>query len=82
MKYFLLVYDKARGELVEPPLEFPVAAVKEAIAMRNIRAELDQGRGLEIVLLGADSLDDLRRTHRRYFLRHGVEEIGAAQTTR
>ncbi len=78
MKYFLLVYDRARGELLESPREFPITAITEAVNARNARLGALHGGDVEVVLLGADSLEDLKRTHGRYFLRHGVEEIGAS----
>jgi hypothetical protein len=77
VKYFLLVYDRMRGELVQQPRSFPITQMNEAVAARNALLQRTAGTDVEVVLLGADSLEDLKRTHTRYFLRHGVEEIGA-----
>jgi hypothetical protein len=79
MKYFLLVYDRARGQLLGAPKEYPLTSVKAAVDARNELLHSTHGGDVEVVLLGADSIEDLQRTHRRYFLTHGVEEVGAAR---
>ncbi len=64
--HFLLIYDRRRGSLAEDPREFSDAA---AAAHAYERAEWEHrgNRDLEIVLIGADSLDTVRQTHRNYF---------------
>jgi hypothetical protein len=67
MKYFLLVYDRRRSKIVERH-EYPLGRRDDALAARSAlvrqhRENLD----LEIVLLGANSFDDLKKTHGRYF---------------
>lgn len=64
--HFLLIYDRLRGSLAQEPLEFNDAA---AAAQAYESAELEHrgDRDLEIVLIGADSLDTVKQTHRNYF---------------
>lgn len=67
MKSFLMVYDRIVGEIVSLT-EF---AEGERAAALNARFELEQQRGangnLEVVVLSARSVDDLKKTHSRYF---------------
>jgi len=68
MKHYLLIYDRARGARIGRLRVFRDAG--NAIDAR-FAAEL-QYRGepdIEIVVLSGRSVDDLRRTHGRYFLR-------------
>ena len=64
MTYFLLVFDRPRRSLVEMrPFADPDEALRE-----RIKRELElQSSDIEVVVLGAASEDDLRRTHGRYF---------------
>jgi hypothetical protein len=65
LQHFLLVYDLRAQHLIEQH-EFEDG--KEAAA---VYAELERqykGRGdLEIVLVGADSIETIKRTHAHYF---------------
>jgi hypothetical protein len=75
MKYFVLVYNQKSGELrIE---EFPAGAGLDA-QERRFELELEYRRDpdLEIVMLGADTIDDLMRTHARYF--KSISELAAA----
>lgn len=67
MNYFLLTYDRRRHKILavaEFPLEERDRALSERAALvRQHRENPD----LEIVLLGANSFDDLKKTHSRYF---------------
>ncbi len=64
MRLFILTYDRRRHELVGIESYAP-GAYEEA--NRHL-AEVEFGDPrLEVVLLEAASLDDLKRTHRRYF---------------
>jgi len=68
---FLLVYDRNQGRLLDMK-RFP----DRRIAMQErFRAEARYGgrREIEIVALTADSEEELRRTHGRYFL--GLAEL-------
>jgi len=63
VKIFLLIYGRSVGLMSVS--EFPEAERKEALAARR-SAEMEF-RGKEIVLLEANALEDLRKTHARYF---------------
>ncbi len=66
MRSFLLVYDRARGTLLEA-VEYGAGERTRALRDR-FRKELEvRGRDVEVVLLSAASLDALRKTHGRYF---------------
>ncbi len=73
MSHFLIIYDRAAGQLLRQE-RFDHAA--DALTAR-FDAERVYGdrRNIEIVALSADSEDDLRRTHARYFL--GLDELAA-----
>lgn len=64
-RYFLLVYDRAARKLVRTD-EFTDVALATAEYDRTEQAHLAD-EAVEIVLLGADSLDTLKRTHGHYF---------------
>jgi hypothetical protein len=72
VKYFLLVFDRAAGQLLdETEFESNEAALRE-----RFRREATAGRHDEIVVLGAESAEALRRTHRRYFEERSVVDLG------
>lgn len=68
LHHYLLVYNITLGRLVET-VEFRDA---KAAAARYEELEREYaGRGeFEIVLVGADSLDTIKRTHGQYFSGH------------
>jgi hypothetical protein len=73
VSHFLLIYDRLAGELVRQT-EFNEAV--EALNARFAAEKEFAGRvDIEIVSFAADSEDDLRRTHARYFL--GLDELAA-----
>ncbi|MEV4638132.1 hypothetical protein AB0J80_12355 [Actinoplanes sp. NPDC049548] len=65
MKYFLVVFDRVRGELLREEEFLDRAGALKA------RFAIERSEGLsadvEVVILGAESLEALRRTHARYF---------------
>ena len=66
MAHFLLVYDRNAGRLIRQQ-QFDVGS--QALQARFDAEQEFRGRPeLEIVALTAESEDDLRRTHARYFL--------------
>jgi hypothetical protein len=67
MTYYLLVFDRRRGRLVEDVREFSDAA--EAMKARLLREADSESYSpdIEVVVLGAGSIDALRNTHSRYF---------------
>ena len=67
MKYWLIVYAKRSGRLLRCK-EFSDG--QEALRRRFTAERVYAGNpDLEIVVLGADSLDALKVTHSRYFAR-------------
>lgn len=66
-RYFLIVYDRHRGLLLEdPPREFDDQDVAIE-AYDEAEQEYRTDRNAEIVLVGADSLETVRQTHSNYF---------------
>lgn len=70
--HFLLVYDLKLQKLVEPTKEFRDAQ-EAALAYAALEATHRGNNDLEIVLVGADSLDTVRQTHGQYFERPADE---------
>lgn len=64
--HFLLVYDHRLQRLVASPREFRNGP-EAAVAYAALEAEHRNDRDLEIVLVGADSIETIRRTHGHYF---------------
>jgi hypothetical protein len=65
--FTLVVYNRAKAELL---LERAFDSKAEALAAR-FEAEAvhrQDGENIEVVVLAAESRDDLMRTHSRYFL--------------
>ena len=76
MKHFLIVYDRPAGKILELQ---PYSDVEEERALKTRFAreiELGQNPDIEVVLVSAESLDLLKKTHSRYFRTAG--EIAAA----
>lgn len=67
MKYFLFTYDRRSGRVVDQR-EYRAEDHAQAVQERFARELARQGEpDIEIILLGAESLDDLKRTHVRFF---------------
>ena len=67
MSQFLLVYDQAAGRVMELR-EFPDAERSQALEARfQIERELSGRDDVEVIVLGANSREDLEQTHARYF---------------
>lgn len=69
IQHFLLVFDHARGELIQLK-EFGTnrdAAVAAYAEKEREIGELGSASAIEIVLIGSDSLDTVRLTHANYF---------------
>ena len=67
MNYYLLVYNREKGILEEEPQEFQN---REEAWEKRLSLELKQYKNedhIETVVFGAMSLDDLKKTHGRYF---------------
>jgi hypothetical protein len=67
MRYFLLVYDRRAGRLVEDIRVFEDSHEAFSARMERDRRALREHQELEVVVLGAETEDDLRNTHSRYF---------------
>jgi len=66
MTYYLLVFNRRRGELVREIEEFADQRVAMAERLR-LEIENKQNPDLEIVVLGAESRAAMESTHSRYF---------------
>jgi len=66
IQHFLLVFDHARGELVEIE-EFGTDASKAIEAYDAKERGLLSDTRMEVVLIGSDSLETIRTTHANYF---------------
>jgi hypothetical protein len=63
--HFLLVYDRLQGKLV---FEQPYTDPREAVhAYEEMEEQHRDDRHMEIVLVGADSLETIMVTHGNYF---------------
>lgn len=79
MNFFLVIYDRNSHRLVsmgEFGEDYDAAARSRAEA--ELRGVAAGNTNMEIVLLGAESLDVLNRTHSRYFI-EGRELINRVQ---
>ena len=65
MTYFLLVFDRGRGQLVQDVEEFEDA--ESAIRARFQRETDHPDPTIEVVVLGAQDREALEKTHSRYF---------------
>jgi hypothetical protein len=64
--HFLLIYSLVEHKLLDAKdMGFDVGAAMDAYA--KCEAKYRGHEGLEIVLIGADSLDTVRQTHPHYF---------------
>lgn len=66
MRHFLLIFDTT-AQTVISQLEFAEADTAQATAAYEAAEEAHRNDPVEIVLLGADSLETIRRTHGHYF---------------
>lgn len=69
MTYFVLAFRRGRGELIERH-DFTVAERDQAWMLRDqLALRYARDSDVEVVLLGAESEAELRKTHGRYFER-------------
>lgn len=69
INHFLVVYDVARSVAKVEEFGTDYDGALAAYAEREAEFRLDPA--VEVVLLGADSLDTVKKTHSSYFLRPG-----------
>jgi hypothetical protein len=76
MAYFLLVFDRAAGRVLEQ-VEF--ADSDEAVRARFRREADGVPPEVEVVVLGAENIEALHATHGRYFgqATQGLADVGA-----
>lgn len=73
MKYYLIVYNRNVRKLEQEPKEYPSSERKQAledrldIVMQNHKQGINH---IEAVVFGAKSLEDLKKTHGRYFYKY------------
>jgi hypothetical protein len=67
IRHFLLVFDHSQGKLLEE-LDFgtDIHKAMAEYALRE-RAHMSRGDVIEIVLIGSDSIETVKRTHANYF---------------
>lgn len=69
VRYFLLVYSQRQGELLGEVEEFDASSMMDGVRRRfEIERLFRDDPTVEVVLLGAESPEALRTTHRRYFM--------------
>lgn len=66
VNHFLLVYDHNKGKLLEV-LEFAGDSAAALKRYEDLEAEHRGDPKMDIVLVGSDSLDTIKITHRNYF---------------
>lgn len=78
MQHYLVIYDRRRGQIIKHRV-YPNP--KRALAARfDAEREFRDEPDIEVVVLGAESWESLRRTHSRYF--KDVRELAEAALER
>jgi hypothetical protein len=72
LHHFLILYDVSNQELVSA-LDLGTNGAAAAATYADKEKELHDRHDLEIVLIGADSLDTIRQTHPHYFDATGAD---------
>jgi hypothetical protein len=65
IRYFLIVFDKVQGALVEERVYEHAHEAARAYEAEELRYRGE--RNIEVVLLGSDSEETIRATHANYF---------------
>jgi hypothetical protein len=65
VNHYLIVFDRSKGTI----LRIEAFTARQAALQARFEAEHELGRDtdIEVVVLGADSQEALKRTHSRYF---------------
>lgn len=66
IQHFLLVFDHGQDHLIHTQ-EFGEDADQALVAYASTEAEYDDRKEIEVVLIGSDSLETVKRTHANYF---------------
>lgn len=64
--HFLLVFDHRAGQLIRTE-DFGVDADRALAAYASTEAEYGDRKDIEVVLIGSDSFETVKRTHANYF---------------
>jgi hypothetical protein len=67
MKYFLLVYDRRTQRLLEQREYSEQDAERAATDRLDREIKFSSEPEVEVVVLGSDSIETVKRTHARYF---------------
>ena len=74
MKHFILIYDRRRDELREPPREYAQGG-RALRAFEKLERELADDPTVTLALLGGESLDAIKITHANFFERDSLEKL-------
>jgi vacuolar-type H+-ATPase subunit F/Vma7 len=77
--HFLLIYDHEQQRLIEAK-ELGTGVADAARTYAEYERQFKDQRGIEIVLVGADSLDTIRKTHAHYFAESATEPFSELLT--
>jgi hypothetical protein len=66
IQHFLLVFDHGVGRLIHTR-EFGEDAEAALVAYASTEVEYGDRKNIEVVLLGSDSFETVKRTHANYF---------------
>jgi hypothetical protein len=66
LTHFLLIYDHDKQKLIDA-LDLGTSGEAAGRTYAEYEQKHRDDKGIEIVLVGADSLDTIRRTHGHYF---------------
>ena len=77
-RHYLLIYDRQQGKIIHQ-VSFPRADTA-LVARFDAEREFSGQAEVEVVVLGADSWQDLTRTHSRYF--KGLHELAETALAR
>lgn len=66
IQHFLLVFDHSAGHLIHTQ-EFGEDAERALATYASTEAEYGDRKDVEVVLIGSDSFDTVKRTHANYF---------------
>jgi hypothetical protein len=72
IKHFLVTYDPARSEATVEGFGTDYGAAQDAYQRAERQA---RGTDLDVVLLSADSLETIKRTHSSYFEQRPFDEL-------
>lgn len=74
IRHWLIVYFRPTGDLIRcQEYSDGQEALDERFKVERAFSKTQFAKDTEAVVLGADSLDTLRRTHSRYFAREGQQ---------